>query len=364
MRIVMFYHSLVSDWNHGNAHFLRGMVRELTRRGHDVIVHEPAGGWSYVNLMQERGSSALAAFSDAYPELRSQIYDPAEVDPAALLDGADLVIVHEWNDPALVRRIGEVRARTRDFKLLFHDTHHRAVSARDELAAYDLKNYDGVLAFGRVLRDTYLEAGWTERAWTWHEAADTTMFHPIVGEPIEGDLIWVGNWGDGERSAELSELLLGPIAQLGISASIFGVRYPEEARAAIARTGARYRGWLANFEVPRQFSRHRLTVHVPRRFYAATLPGIPTIRMFEALACGIPLISAPWQDREELFRPGRDYTVARTGDEMTQAIQTLLADRARAKELAEHGRATILQRHTCVHRADELLKIYDELEVS
>ena len=55
--------------------------------------------------------------------------------------------------------------------------------------------------------------------------------------------------------------------------------------------------------------RHRVTVHVPRRPYAQALPGIPTIRVFEALACGIPLVSAPWDDVEGLFRPGEDFLI-------------------------------------------------------
>ena len=74
------------------------------------------------------------------------------------------------------------------YRLLFHDTHHRSVSDRSSMAAYDLSNYDGVLAFGNVIRDVYLTEGWTQRAWTWHEAADTTIFHPIEGVECEGDL--------------------------------------------------------------------------------------------------------------------------------------------------------------------------------
>ena len=51
MRIVMFYHSLLSDWNHGNAHFLRGIVSELLSRDHDVQVYEPQEAWSLQNLL-------------------------------------------------------------------------------------------------------------------------------------------------------------------------------------------------------------------------------------------------------------------------------------------------------------------------
>ena len=64
-----------------------------------------------------------------------------------------------------------------------------------------------------------------------------------------------------------------------------------------------------------------MTVHVPRRPYARMLPGIPTIRMFEALACGVPLVSAPWDDREHLFTPGEDYLVARDGVGMRRHLR-------------------------------------------
>ena len=55
MRLVLFVHSLFSDWNHGNAHFLRGVARELQRNGHEVTVYEPRDGWSRANLVQEHG---------------------------------------------------------------------------------------------------------------------------------------------------------------------------------------------------------------------------------------------------------------------------------------------------------------------
>jgi len=102
-------------------------------------------------------------------------------------------------------------------------------------------------------------------------------------------------------------------------------------------------------------------VHVPRRPYASALPGIPTIRVFEALACGIPLVSAPWDDAEHLFTPGEDFLFARTGAEMKAQLRAVLHDADLARSLATHGRETILARHTCAHRVDELLRIYDEL---
>jgi spore maturation protein CgeB len=369
MRVALFYHSLVSDWNHGNAHFLRGVVGALQERGVDVRVFEPADGWSRTNLIADHGAAAVEAFARAYPGLRSDLYDAERLagDLDDLLDGVDLVVVHEWNDPEVVAAIGAHRQRARSYRLLFHDTHHRAVTDPGAMAAYDLSGYDGVLAFGEVLRELYLREAWAERAWTWHEAADTRVFAPPdahgphEGDERGGDLVWIGNWGDGERSEELREYLLEPVRALDARALAHGVRYPREAEDALAAAGIESRGWLPNHRVPATFARYRVTVHVPRRPYVRALPGIPTIRPFEALACGIPLVCSPWDDAEGLFHPGSDYLVARDGVEMTRHLRAILSDVDLAAELSAHGRATILARHTCRHRVDELLAIAETL---
>jgi spore maturation protein CgeB len=366
MRIVMFYHSLLSDWNHGNAHFLRGVVSDLLRRGHRVDVYEPRDAWSLRNLLDEHGEEPVRQFRAAYPELDSTAYDLSTLDFDDALEGADLVLVHEWNEHELIRRIGAHRAARGSgpdsYKLLFHDTHHRAVTEPASMAKYDLTHYDGVLAFGNVLRDLYLKNNWTRRAWTWHEAADHRVFRPVPDQPCEGDLVWVGNWGDEERTAELHDFLLGPVRSLNLRARVHGVRYPNDARTALAGAGIEYAGWLPNYRAPQVFARFKATVHVPRRPYVQALPGIPTIRVFEALACGIPLVCSPWDDAEELFTPGRDYLLARDGEEMKRHLRTLLAEPTSAREVAEHGRRTVLARHTCAHRVDELLEVVSELD--
>ena len=362
MRVVMFYHSLRSDWNHGNAHFLRGVATELLTRGHDVVVYEPSDAWSVQNLVTDRGADALDSYRRAYPMLDSVRYHAATLDLDEALEGTDLVLVHEWNDHDLVRRVGERRRDRGEFRLLFHDTHHRAVTEPASMAAYDLRHYDGVLAFGRAIRDLYLERHWARRAWVWHEAADVRVFKPRTERTVD-DLVWIGNWGDDERTSELREFLIEPVKALALRARVYGVRYPEDARRLLEAAGIAYEGWLPNYEAPTAFARARLTVHVPRRPYVRALPGIPTIRVFEALACGIPLVSAPWDDVENLFTPGVDYLIARDGAEMTSHLRDLLNDPARARALAAHGRRTILARHTCGHRVDELLGIAREIGV-
>ncbi len=356
-RLALFCHSLRSDWNHGNAHFLRGVASELGRRGLDVQAFEPEDGWSARNLAADLGPAALTAWRAVYPDLRVTTYDEARLDLDRALDGTDVVVVHEWNEPALIARLAARRRAGARYLLLFHDTHHRMASAPDEMSRLDLDGFDAVLAFGDALSDAYRRRGWGRRVFTWHEAADLYVFRACPRRPIERDLVWIGNWGDGERAAELHEFLIEPVIGLGLRARVHGVRYPAPARAALMAAGIDYAGYLANFRVPQAFAASRMTIHVPRRPYARILPGIPTIRMFEALACGMPLVSAPWDDCEHLFTPGEDYLVARDGAEMRRHLAALRADPALRRHLAEHGRATVVARHSCAHRVDELLAI-------
>lgn len=363
MQFVFYTHSLVSDWNHGNAHFLRGVMRDLVRRGHEVRALEPVDAWSRQNLLDTQGPAAIERFETDFPMLRSEQYG-ADFDHGAALGDADVVVVHEWTEPSLVEQVGHIRRAGAPFTLLFHDTHHRAVSAHQDIAGLALQDYDGILAFGETLRERYLDAGWGHQVFTWHEAADTALFRPLPEIGRERDLIWIGNWGDDERTAEISEFLIEPAAELKLSGTVRGVRYPQKAIASVEKAGLEYGGWIANVDAPQAFARHRLTMHIPRRPYVQSLPGIPTIRMFEALACGIPLVSAPWDDAENLFRPGQDFLFAQNGSEMKAHLRAILSDEALAESLTRSGLETVQARHTCSHRVDELLTILSQIGTS
>lgn len=358
LKVALFYHSLVSDWNHGNAHFLRGVASELIARGHAVRIFEPHDSWSRDNLLRECGPEALLLFHRAFPELGSEQYSLANLDLEEIVSDCDLVLVHEWSHPELVARVGEYRKRNPNLRLFFHDTHHRAITAPSELEAFNLSNYDGVLAYGASLREAYYRRGWGRQVHVWHEAADTRVFFPRSNFEKTGDLVWIGNWGDEERTEELREFLIEPVTALKLGAKMCGVRYPEYALSELAEAGIQYGGWVPNFKVPQLFGHHRITVHVPRRPYVEQLRGIPTIRPFEALACGIPLVSSYWNDSEDLFSAGTDFLMARNGREMQRHIADILNDEELADSLIRSGLATIRRRHTCGHRVDELEEIY------
>jgi spore maturation protein CgeB len=141
----------------------------------------------------------------------------------------------------------------------------------------------------------------------------------------------------------------------------YGVRYPDEALEKLYEAGIEYRGYLPNLKAPQVYGASAVTLHVPRRQYANGLSGIPTIRVFEALSCGVPLVCSPWNDAENLFRPGQDYVCVPDGKAMAAEIDHLLKDDAARRQLGSEGRKTICERHTCRHRAEQLIGIYEEI---
>jgi spore maturation protein CgeB len=363
MRIVFFVHSIVSDWNNGHVHFLRGLAAALQRRGHQLLICEQRQNWSTQNLFEEEGAQALLEFAQVFAHLPVAFYaggDGLIDEVEGLTRDADLVIVHEFNEPELVGALADVRRRRDDFLLLFHDTHHRALSTPQQIARLNLAPYDGVLAFGEVLTAIYRQR-FGLAAWTLHEAADTDLFRPLTEEKTE-DVLWIGNWGDEERSGELRAYLVEPARSLpNLRFAVHGVRYPAAAREELTAAGVAFRGRLANHRVPQALARTRLTVHIPRRYYRQALPGVPTIRPFEALACGTPLLSLPWADPEGLFRAGRDYLLAHSPEEMARQMTRLTQSEEAGAALAASGLERIRARHTCAHRAEELAAICGQL---
>jgi spore maturation protein CgeB len=365
LRIRIFAHSLVSDWNHGNAHFLRGLCHALVRLGHQVRTYEELGAWSLANLIRHEGETAIEAVDDfrrIYPELDVHFYkNDATLDSflEQELKEVDLVLIHEWNEPSVANKVLALKEKY-GFRALFHDTHHRAYTRPAEILKFHLHKVDGVLAFGEAIRRIYAEGFGVTRVWTFHEAADTDVFAPQLAKR-DTDVLWIGNWGDDERTRELTEFFLGPASRLqGRRIVAYGVRYPERVLEHLRQSGVEYRGYLPNLKAPAAYGKSALTLHVPRRQYANGLSGIPTIRVFEALACGTPLLCSPWTDTENMFRPGQDYLCVPDGRRMHAAIEDLLRDANARDQLGTNGRDTIQKRHTCQHRAEQLISIYEE----
>jgi len=154
LNIALFSHSMVSDWNHGNAHFLRGLMRELVRLGHTVRCYEELNSWSLASMMKsegERAIEAIDAFHRTYPELDIRFYKSGDSEFQQFLEDElreiNVVLLHEWNDPQIVNRVLALKEKY-GFIALFHDSHHRAHTRAGEILKFHLHLVDGVLAFG------------------------------------------------------------------------------------------------------------------------------------------------------------------------------------------------------------------------
>jgi spore maturation protein CgeB len=368
VRLALFYHTVRSDWNHGHSHFLRGLVRALQQRGHTAVVYEEARGWSVANLVRAHGLAPLVQFRRRFPFVAVRLYEPAagaalERRLARELAGVDAVLLDEWpavEHPALTELLLRLRPRC-GYALLLRDAHSRilteAVPLRDRL-----DRFDAVLAYGPSMADEYRRRFGLAGVHVLHEAADVALFRPLPRDPggPADDAVFIGNWGERDRAEELRRFLLRPARRFGGARrfAVHGVRYPPAVLAALAGAGGvDYRGWLPNYLVPQAFARARVGLHVIRRQYAERLHGIPTIRVFEALACGLPLVSTRWRDTDGLFREGQDYLQVDTPAQLEEALQWLWHDADARARLGRSGRQRVRGAHTCAHRADQLLAI-------
>src|SRR4051812_17960185 len=166
MKFVFFCHAISSCWNNGNAHFLRGVTRELARLGHHVTVYEPEDGWSRLNAIRDGGEEALTEARGMMQGVAVRGYLEFTLDLDSALDDAQVVVVHEWNPRWLVEELGARRTSGATFQLLFHDTHHRAFTAPDQIGLDLLDGFDGALVFGEALREVYLKRGLAARVFT------------------------------------------------------------------------------------------------------------------------------------------------------------------------------------------------------
>ena len=363
LRLRFFAHSWRSDWNHGNAHFLRGLVDELARLGHEVRCYEADNAWSYVNLLHEESASqSIQQFKAAFPNLDLRTYseDSFQQFAETELRDSDVAVIHEWTSPEIANKVLSLKQRL-GFRVLLHDTHHRAYTNPQQIAKFHVQDFDGVLAFGEAVRRIYKEVFNVQRAWTFHEAADAARFTPTF-KTTSAEINWIGNWGDEERTRELNEFLMEPLSNLqNRQAAVYGVRYPQQAKSQLHSAGIEYRGYLPNLSAPNVYSQCALTLHIPRRFYSNGLGGIPTIRLFEAFACGVPVVCSPWEDHEQLFKPNEDFICVPNGRAMKAEIAHLLRDDAARGQLSKSALETIQQRHTCRHRAIQFQDICQEL---
>ena len=321
----------------------RRFERMLASRFRRAGVGADATAGAPQNLAQDHGPAALDAWREAYPPLPLAVYDPARLDLDRVLDGADLVLVHEWNEPELVARIAAHRKSGGSYLLLFHDTHHRMVSAPEAIGA------TGSRRFRRRarLRRSPARSLSPPRLGTPSVHLARGRRSPRVSargrkSPRQRDLVWIGNWGDDERTAELQEFLIEPVhvtRALGARARralpSCGARDARREPVSNSPAICRISGFPSALPRPRQRSTYRAA------------PMSACCRASRRSACSRRWPAAfRWSRRlgrtaRGCSRPARTFWSPATAPRCAVISTRSAHDPDWAETLARHGRATI-----------------------
>ena len=342
MKLVILGLSITSSWGNGHAVTYRGLVRALAARGHEVLFLERDVPWYARHRDMADPEGCRLALYGSLDELAGWMGD---------VRAADAVIVGSYVPEGVA--VGDWALRTARGPVAFYDIDTPVTLAKlargeeEYLAAAQIPAYDLYLSFtgGPTLARLEREFG-SPAARPLFCAADTAVYAPLA-VPRRWDLSYLGTYSD-DRQPTLERLLLAPAhARPEMRFCVAGPNYP----ASI--------DWPANVEriehLPPQrhaafYSCSRFTLNVTRADMVAAGHS-PSIRLFEAAACGAPIISDVWAGIDALFAPGREILLAERTAEVADALG--MDEPARAA-IAAAGRARVLAEHTAAHRAASL----------
>ena len=344
MKFVVCGLSITSSWGNGHATNYRALARALERRGHDLLFLERDVPW-------------YAAHRDAlgFPYARVELYTSVGEVRERFSDevrDADCVMVGSFVPEGVA--IGSWVLSTARGVTAFYDIDTPVTVAKlhggdDEyLTPALVPRYDLYLSFtgGPILRE--LERRWgARRALPFHCVVDPQIYFP---QPLRKQLAlgYLGTYSP-DRQPALETLLVEPARRVPTETfAVAGPQYPDD------------------LEWPRNVSR---IDHLPptshRAFYCAQRATLnvtraemaragwsPSVRLFEAAACGTPVISDRWPGLDEFFVPGREIIVAQETEDVISVLRRM--DREDLAAIGERARARVLAEHTAGQRVEQL----------
>ena len=344
LRVVIIGLSITSSWGNGHATTYRGLVRELVRRGHEVLFLERDVPWYASNRDLPRPPYGRTVLYASLDELRDRC--------AQSVREADLVIVGSYVPDGVA--VGDWVQREARGITAFYDIDTPVTLAKlargdhEYLAPAQIAGYDLYLSFtgGPTLNRLERELG-SPMARVLYCSFDPELYYPET-LPVAWDLGYMGTYSE-DRQPTVDALLLEP-ARLWPAGrfAIAGPQYPADL------------AWPANVEYtphlpPAQhrafYNRQRYTLNVTRADMIAA-GWSPSVRLFEAAACATPIISDRWDGIETLFVPGEEIVLASGPSEVIRVLCEATEDVRRA--MGERARARVLAEHTAAHRAEEL----------
>ncbi|BDG04572.1 CgeB family protein [Anaeromyxobacter oryzae] len=347
MRLVVFGLTVSSSWGNGHATLWRGLAAALARRGHELVFFERDQPW----YAAHRDAPALAGGDLVLYRDLGDVRARAEAE----LAGADVAMVTSYCPDALVATALVLAARAPVKAFYDLDTgvtveRARAGAPVEWLGPRGLRDFDLVLSFtgGRALSALRDLLG-ARRAAPLHGSVDPAVHRPAGPRPeLAGDVSYLGTYA-ASRQAALEALFVRPAERLAdgtfvLAGSMYDGAFPW-------RDNIRYVRHLEPALHASFFCSSPLTVSVTRAEMAA-LGHCPSGRLFEAAACGVPVLSDWFEGLDAFFTPGREILVARTTDE---AIEAIRLPRETLRRMGARARERALDEHTADARARELV---------
>jgi len=348
--IVIIGLSITSSWGNGHATTYRGLVKELNARGHNISFLERDVPWYADNRDLANPEYCTTELYSNLEELKQKYTD--------LVRYADLVIVGSYVPDGVA--VGEFVTATAQGVSAFYDIDTPITLAKIESADYEylhpdlIPKYDMYLSFtgGPTLTRLQQQYG-SPLARPLYCSFDPELYYP---EPcnFKWDLGYLGTFST-DRQPPLERLLLSAAGKLADSNFVVaGPQYPKEVT------------WLPNIEriehLPpaqhrRFYNSQRFTLNITRADMIRAGYS-PSVRLFEAAACGTPIISDYWDGLGHFFEPGSEILISTSAEDTVRHLNELSVEEART--IGERARNKVLEFHTAAHRAVELEQYYAE----
>ena len=343
LRIVFLGLSISSSWGNGHATTYRALARQLSLRGHEVTFLERDVPWYASNRDLPHAPFVRIILYKDIDELKSQ---------EAIVKDADFVIVGSYVPQGI--EVGQWVLGIRGGRSGFYDIDtpvtmsHIQQGCCEYLSPELICRYDLYLSFsgGPVLK-MLMERYGSRMAVPLFCTADETIYFPQDGQKV-WMLGYLGTYSDDRQGALQSLLLNVAKAQPSRRFVVAGPQYPSSIQ------------WPANVEriehLPpeqhRAFYNSQLATLNVTRAEMIRLGYSPSVRIFEAAACGTPIISDYWPGLEEIFEIGSEVLIAADARQVLGYFTDFAADKLRM--IGENARRRVLASHTAAHRAAEL----------
>jgi spore maturation protein CgeB len=351
LKIVILGLSITSSWGNGHATTYRALVKELAARGHKVLFLERNATWYAANRDLPKPPFCRLALYNHLKELKDRF--------RTAVRNADLVIVGSYVPEGI--EIGEWVTRVAGGVTAFYDIDTPVTISRlqagnlDYLSPALIRSYAMYLSFtGGPMLERIARRYGARMARPLYCSVDESLYFPEERQ-AKWDLGYMGTYSE-DRQPGLEELLLKPARAWREGAfAVAGPQYPKSIR------------WPENVKrfthiAPKRhrafYNQQRFTLNLTRE-QMIEAGYSPSVRLFEAAACGTPIISDLWEGLDHFFKPGAEILVATSQETVMRHLLTI--DEEERARIGAAARQKVLAKHTAKHRALELEQYAFEL---